>query len=60
MALRQAVDRLDGQPVSTHAAQRGLRYHNNEMVYDKDGNPVKGTWPPLVKNEYGGKSRQAQ
>jgi DNA invertase Pin-like site-specific DNA recombinase len=26
----------------------GLRDHNDELVYDKDGNPVKGTWPPLV------------
>jgi DNA invertase Pin-like site-specific DNA recombinase len=27
----------------------GLRDHNDEMVYDKDGNPVKGTWDPLVE-----------
>ncbi|PJE21521.1 MAG: serine recombinase [Mycobacterium sp.] len=26
----------------------GLRDHNGEIVHDKDGNPVKGTWPPLV------------
>jgi DNA invertase Pin-like site-specific DNA recombinase len=26
----------------------GLRDHNDELVYDTDGNPVKGTWPPLV------------
>lgn len=29
----------------------GLRDHNDEMVYDKDGDPVKGTWPPLVKEQ---------
>jgi DNA invertase Pin-like site-specific DNA recombinase len=27
----------------------GLRDHNDELVYDKDGELVKGTWPPLVK-----------
>jgi DNA invertase Pin-like site-specific DNA recombinase len=26
----------------------GLRDHNDELVYDRDGKPVKGTWPPLV------------
>jgi DNA invertase Pin-like site-specific DNA recombinase len=29
----------------------GLRDHNDELVYDRDGSPVKGTWPPLVKYE---------
>jgi DNA invertase Pin-like site-specific DNA recombinase len=27
----------------------GLRDHNDELVYDKEGEPVRGTWPPLVK-----------
>ena len=27
----------------------GLRDHNDELVYDTEGRPVKGTWPPLVK-----------
>lgn len=27
----------------------GLRDHNDELVYGKDGKPVKGTWPPLVE-----------
>jgi DNA invertase Pin-like site-specific DNA recombinase len=26
----------------------GLRAHNDVIVTDDDGNPVKGTWPPLV------------
>ena len=26
----------------------GLRAHNGEIVLDKDGKPVQGTWPPLV------------
>jgi DNA invertase Pin-like site-specific DNA recombinase len=26
----------------------GLRDHNDVIVLDKDGNPVKGTWPKLV------------
>ncbi|MDD7814457.1 recombinase family protein [Mycobacterium sp. CSUR Q5927] len=26
----------------------GLRTHNGVIVMDKDGEPVKGTWPPLV------------
>lgn len=29
----------------------GLRDHNDQLVYDGDGNPVKGTWPALVKYE---------
>ena len=27
----------------------GLRDHNDELVYDTEGRPGKGTWPPLVK-----------
>ena len=30
------------------ARNAGLREHNGELVYDGDGNPVKGTWPALV------------
>jgi DNA invertase Pin-like site-specific DNA recombinase len=29
----------------------GLRDHNDELVYDRDGKPVKGTWPGLVTEE---------
>jgi DNA invertase Pin-like site-specific DNA recombinase len=29
----------------------GLREHNGEIVLDKDGQPVKGTWPALVKED---------
>ena len=27
----------------------GLRAHNGQIVLDKDGKPVRGTWPPLVE-----------
>ena len=30
------------------ARNAGLREHNDEIVRDEDGNPVKGTWPALV------------
>jgi hypothetical protein len=29
----------------------GLRSHNGEIVLGEDGQPVKGTWPPLVDAE---------
>jgi DNA invertase Pin-like site-specific DNA recombinase len=29
----------------------GLRSHNGQIVMDGDGQPVKGTWPPLVDEE---------
>jgi len=29
----------------------GLRSHNGEIVLGEDGQPVKGTWPPLVDEE---------
>jgi DNA invertase Pin-like site-specific DNA recombinase len=47
---------LNGRPWTTSSVSlflrkprnAGLRDHNDELVYDKDGEPVKGTWPPLV------------
>lgn len=50
---------LNGQPWSVSTLSlflrsprnAGLREHNGEIVLDQDGKPVKGTWPPLVKEE---------
>jgi DNA invertase Pin-like site-specific DNA recombinase len=56
--LNQATGHgLGGRPWTTSSVSlflrkprnAGLRDHNDELVYDKDGKPVKGTWPPLVK-----------
>ena len=35
------------------ARNAGLREHNDEIVRDEDGNPVKGTWPALVDEALG-------
>lgn len=33
------------------ARNAGLRSHNDVLVLDGDGKPVRGTWPPLVDEE---------
>ncbi|AZG44825.1 recombinase family protein [Gordonia insulae] len=50
---------LNGKPWTASTASlflrkprnAGLRDHNDELVRDKDGNPVKGTWQPLVDEQ---------
>jgi DNA invertase Pin-like site-specific DNA recombinase len=50
---------LNGQPWSPSTLSlflrsprnAGLRDHNGEIVLDADGQPVRGTWPPLVDED---------
>jgi DNA invertase Pin-like site-specific DNA recombinase len=51
------ADGLNGKPWSETTVSlflrahrnAGLRSHNDEPVYGEDGQPVRGTWPPLVE-----------
>ncbi len=33
------------------ARNAGLRSHNDEIVRDKDGDPIKGTWPAIIDEQ---------
>jgi DNA invertase Pin-like site-specific DNA recombinase len=56
---KQQLYGLNGKPWSATTVSlflrkprnAGLRDHNDELVYGADGKPVKGTWPPLVKEK---------
>ena len=56
---KAGVKGLNGQPWTAprlslflrSPRNAGLRDHNGQIVLDKDGHPVRGTWPPLVSED---------